>query len=282
MSRAVGTLAGRTVVVGPNDWSLTAIAEHRSRHGFPRPSAGPSVPAARRQQGRPRRVDSRTTCPPPRGGASSEDERAIARYRYLLRTAPPEDIEKVHAEAFAKLSPEQRQMVLQRLTEDLPESERPRTDQPADLARSATRAEMRQPGYLQGAFGGGRGGMGHGRADVRRIDARDDCRLRRRARPSPTSCSVATSPRPRRPTPVTPVRRGSATRGGGDAGGDAGGGRCRRCRRRRCRLPVAALGDFGGGDFGGLRRRLTKPPGSRPGPHPDTPAYRLLGRLQHG
>ena len=98
--------------------------------------------------------------PPPRGGASTEDERAIARYKYLLRTADPEDIEKVHAEAFAKLTPEQRQMVLQRLTDDLPESERPRSDQPADLARSATRAEMCRPGYLQGAFGGGRGGMG--------------------------------------------------------------------------------------------------------------------------
>ena len=103
--------------------------------------------------------------PAPRGGASSEDERAIARYKYLLRTADPEDIERVHAEAFGKLSPEQRQMVLQRLTEDLPENERPRSDQPADLARSATRAEMSRPGYLQGAFGGGRGmggGMGGG------------------------------------------------------------------------------------------------------------------------
>ena len=49
-------------------------------------------------------------------------------------------------------------MVLQRLTDDLPESERPRSDQPADLARSATRAEMSRPGYLQGAFGGGRAG----------------------------------------------------------------------------------------------------------------------------
>src|SRR5690242_985300 len=100
--------------------------------------------------------------PPPSGGASSEDERAIARYRYLLRTADPEDIERVHAEAFAKLSPEQRQMVLQRLTEDLPESERPRTDQPADLARSATRAEMSRPGYLQGAFAGRGAGPGMG------------------------------------------------------------------------------------------------------------------------
>jgi len=100
--------------------------------------------------------------PAPRGGASTEDERAIARYRYLLRTAPPEDLERVHADAFAQLSPEQRQMVLQRLTEDLPESERPRSDAPADLARSATRAELRRPGYLQGAFAGGGRGMGGG------------------------------------------------------------------------------------------------------------------------
>src|SRR3954453_20823976 len=103
-----------------------------------------------------------TAVPAPRGGASTEDERAIARYKYLLRTAAPEDIERVHTEAFAKLSPEQRQMVLQRLNEDLPEGERPRSDEPADLARSATRAEMSRPGYLQGAFGGGRGGMGVG------------------------------------------------------------------------------------------------------------------------
>ncbi|WP_076264191.1 hypothetical protein [Intrasporangium flavum] len=100
--------------------------------------------------------------PAPRGGASTEDERAIARYRYLLRTAPPEDLERVHSDAFAQLSPEQRQMVLQRLTEDLPESERPRSDAPADLARSATRAELRRPGYLQGAFAGGGRGMGGG------------------------------------------------------------------------------------------------------------------------
>ncbi|MDN5797001.1 MAG: hypothetical protein L0H79_14745 [Intrasporangium sp.] len=98
--------------------------------------------------------------PPPGGGASVDDERAIARYRYLLRTAPPEDIERVHTEAFAQLNQEQRQMVLQRLTEDLPEAERPRTAEPADLARSATRAEMSRPGYLQRSFGGGGMGMG--------------------------------------------------------------------------------------------------------------------------
>jgi hypothetical protein len=41
----------------------------------------------------------------------SEDQLAIERYRYLLRTAPPESIEAVHAEAFAKLTPLQRAKV---------------------------------------------------------------------------------------------------------------------------------------------------------------------------
>src|SRR5829696_5902448 len=40
----------------------------------------------------------------------SEDEIAVERYRYLLRTAPPETIEQVHEEAFAKLTPEQRRL----------------------------------------------------------------------------------------------------------------------------------------------------------------------------
>jgi len=42
----------------------------------------------------------------------SEDERAIERYRYMLRTAPPDTVEEAHAEAFGQLTPEQRQMVL--------------------------------------------------------------------------------------------------------------------------------------------------------------------------
>ena len=85
---------------------------------------------------------------------ASENERAIARYQYLLRTAPPDRIEEVHAEAFAQLSPDQRQLLLDRLSQDLPLGEAPRSDDPRDLARSATRAEMRQPGYMQSAFAG--------------------------------------------------------------------------------------------------------------------------------
>lgn len=88
---------------------------------------------------------------------ASEDERALARYRYLLRTAPPERLEQVHAEAFAQLSAPQRQQLLTQMSQDLPPGEAPRTDDPRDLARAATRAEMARPGYLQGAFGGGMG-----------------------------------------------------------------------------------------------------------------------------
>jgi hypothetical protein len=90
----------------------------------------------------------------------SEDERALERYRYLLRTAPPETIEQVHAEAFARLTPDQRRMALQDLAQYVPEHERATSDDPRTLARAATRAELRQPGTLERAFGGGFGGGG--------------------------------------------------------------------------------------------------------------------------
>ena len=48
------------------------------------------------------------------------DEQAIQRYRYMLRTAPPETIEQAHAEAFAKLTPEQRRKVLADVSSELP------------------------------------------------------------------------------------------------------------------------------------------------------------------
>jgi hypothetical protein len=94
----------------------------------------------------------------------SEEERAVARYRYLLRTAPPEQLEAMHAEAFARLTPEQRQELLRELATASP-GEAGGSSEPADLARAATRAEMRQPGTLQntfsrGSFGGGGMGMG--------------------------------------------------------------------------------------------------------------------------
>ena len=61
---------------------------------------------------------------PGAGAPQSADEQAIARYRYMLKTAPPETIEQAHAEAFAKLTPEQRNMLLQQLSDDMPDAER--------------------------------------------------------------------------------------------------------------------------------------------------------------
>ena len=94
---------------------------------------------------------------PPDAAAMSADEQAIARYRYMLKTAPPETIEQAHAEAFAQLSPEQRRRVLQELAEITPAAERPAVmragESPFDLARVATRAEIRNPGAMERIFG---------------------------------------------------------------------------------------------------------------------------------
>jgi hypothetical protein len=98
----------------------------------------------------------------------SGDEQAIARYRYMLKTAPPEAIEQAHAEAFAKLTPEQRSMLLQALSANIGDGEGAAAgvagkDDPQSLARLATRAEVRQPGTMARAFGGiGGRGMGMG------------------------------------------------------------------------------------------------------------------------
>ncbi len=87
------------------------------------------------------------------------DEQALARYRYMLQSAPPEDIERAHEEAFAKLTPEQRRQALAALAQVVPPSEI-RGDDPASLARTATRAEIRQPGTIERAWGGGGPGLG--------------------------------------------------------------------------------------------------------------------------
>ena len=96
----------------------------------------------------------------------SEDEIAVERYEYLLRTAPPETIEKVHTEAFSKLTPQQRDILFDKLTENATTAERPADAEPATLAKAATRAELQQPGTLTRTLGssalGGAGGPGLG------------------------------------------------------------------------------------------------------------------------
>jgi hypothetical protein len=98
--------------------------------------------------------------PPARAGARSDDEIAVERYRYLLRTAPPETIEQVHAEAFSKLTQEQRDLLFRQLSDGAPTGEAPRDTTPAALASAATRQELRNPGTMERSLGGG--GMGFG------------------------------------------------------------------------------------------------------------------------
>ncbi|PZQ91964.1 MAG: hypothetical protein DI534_03205 [Leifsonia xyli] len=89
----------------------------------------------------------------------SDDERALERYRYLLRTAPPETIEQVHAEAFARLTDSQRALIYEELSRGAGTGERPLSSEPATLARSATRAELRQPGALERSLSGSSAGI---------------------------------------------------------------------------------------------------------------------------
>jgi hypothetical protein len=91
---------------------------------------------------------------PPSGSGRSEDEIAVERYAYLLRTAPPETIEQVHTEAFSKLTQNQRDILFDRLTQNVAPSERPTDTSAATLAKVATRAELQQPGILNRTLGG--------------------------------------------------------------------------------------------------------------------------------
>jgi hypothetical protein len=170
------------------------------------------------------------------------DEQALARYRYMLATAPPEDIERAHEEAFARLTLEQRQQALQALAQHVPDGEI-RGDDPASLARAATRAEIRQPGTIERAWGSGGAGFGLGSWFLTTLAA------------SFIGTAIAQSFFDNDPgvggdgqtaddgdqgaDGGETADAGSIDQGdGGDFGGDAGGG-------------DFGGGDFGGGDFGG-------------------------------
>ncbi len=95
--------------------------------------------------------------------AARADDQALARYRYMLQTAPPETVEQAHADAFARLTPEQRRRALAELARATPEREAARAPSPDDtraIARLATRSELRQPGFVERTLG--RAGLGPG------------------------------------------------------------------------------------------------------------------------
>lgn len=92
------------------------------------------------------------------------DDQALARYRYMLQTAPPETIEQAHADAFARLSPEQRRRALAELARATPggldAAHPPSADDTRAIAQLATRSELRQPGFVERTLS--RAGLGVG------------------------------------------------------------------------------------------------------------------------
>lgn len=99
-------------------------------------------------------------------GADS-DKVALAKYDYLLRTSSPEQLEQVHHDAFARLTPAQRQQVRDRLNSELPPHEHLRDDSAGGMARAMTRGEMSRPGLVRRVLGGsGRSGNGNGRGSA--------------------------------------------------------------------------------------------------------------------
>lgn len=162
----------------------------------------------------------------------SADEVAIERYRYLLRTAPPEAIEQAHAEAFARLTPEQRAVVFAELSEGAPTGEQPRSDGSRALAQAATRRELQAPGTLERSFSGQRGagpsfGSMMGSSMLGTIAG------------VVIGSAIAQA--------FIPDSVGeSASADGGDGGADAGAD-----SGADAGASDGGFGDFGGGDFGG-------------------------------
>jgi hypothetical protein len=175
-----------------------------------------------------------------------DDQQAIERYRYMLRTAPPDDVERAHAEAFARLTTDQRRMVLGQLAQQVPASEVPQSDDPQSLARMATRAEMRQPGTMERTFsqmpaGPGLGGMFLSTiAGVFVGTAIADAFFGDHASGADAAGATGDAGQPAESSGDYGESSGDYGDGGGDpGGGDLGGG-------------DFGGGDFGGGDFGGF------------------------------
>lgn len=128
--------ADSTARSGQPDWR--SMLENAVGGGS-RPQAGGSRPAHA------------TPSPPGRvpSNVTDADRQAIARYDYLMRTAEQHEVEQVHAEAFERLTPPQREAVLRRMQADLPAAEHPRSASVADLSRAAGRSEARRPGSMR-------------------------------------------------------------------------------------------------------------------------------------
>ena len=184
--------------------------------------------------------DTQQQQPAPRGAAAnrSDDEIAVERYRYLLKTAPPEAIEQVHAEAFSKLTPEQRDILFVQLQENAAAGDAPTSKEPQALAVSATRSELRNPGTMERTLGGN-GGQGVGLGGIVMGSLLGTVAgyvigsaIVGSFMPDPAADASADAGTDASGDAGTDASADTASADGGDFGSDSGG-------------------DFGGGDFGG-------------------------------
>jgi hypothetical protein len=160
--------------------------------------------------------------PTPPARPRSTDEIAVERYRYLLRTAPPETLEQVHTEAFAKLTDDQRKLVFEELSQT---GEQPRGTDAASLAQAATRSELRQPGTLERSFQGPSFGAMVGSSLLGTVAG------------YVIGSAIVSSFLPNDTGSDASADADSSADSGADSSADAGGD--------------SGFGDFGGGDFGG-------------------------------
>lgn len=182
----------------------------------------------------------------PPAGRLSDDELALERYRYLLRTAPPESIEQVHAEAFAKLTPEQRAAVYRSLADQAPAGERLLSDEPSALARAATRAELRSPGSMERAFqGADASGARAGRAGPSAGQMFGSSLL------GSIAGVVVGSAIAQALLPDASAFDAGGADQGGDGSADAGASDASAEAGSDSGGDFGGFGDFGGGDFGG-------------------------------
>lgn len=150
------------------DWSgmiRGAVDAVRGPSTPPAPLASAAAPDSRASRPGERRppVPATGYAPPPapgtvRAAGDDADRAAIARYDYLMQTADPQRIEQIHRDAFARLTPQQRTQVEERMRRELPPGEQPRSASADDLARAAGRAEAMRPGRMRGLLsrvGGG-------------------------------------------------------------------------------------------------------------------------------
>lgn len=85
---------------------------------------------------------------------SGNPQAAVDRYEYVLATGQHDQLNRVHEEAFAALTDEQRSDLRARLSAEIAEeADRPIDDRPETLARVATDLEAARPGNLSRILG---------------------------------------------------------------------------------------------------------------------------------